>query len=694
MKQRAVGSLIRGLFRLGVVIEDISSVSSEDPEDSEAYNEEHLTTYRNQIRDLFKQCPTWLAKRLALANTQRFCRLVRMRNDALRFQEEQKRRIEDQYFNTDSGYGTATTGRQSRLLSVPALTSGSLSMATWDSELETKPPGQRLPLNPVVPVVKRTQMMRLRSVSPAWSHDQQTQYSFATEIDLDETPETSRLRFPPAPEQNADKTYDCPACGQNFAWSPFSLKKAWQTHLMRDLQPYVCPMWDCIIPEHTFESQGAWINHIRSVHPEVKRYQCSTPQCAAAYLSLDDLADHMEVQHGVSAGAVPFMRYQTIRQPVEQEASCFMCNQPRPERSSVVTHLAKHMIQVAVKVVPRLSTQDEACSNQSIDLSSQDGIDDARPGETPTETTMLSGLSSQIQIDKESSAQAAVPATRTEEQDQLLPVATSKQRIPLPIANRHPLYQALMTDDQSSLAEILEVGVDINAELENYGSLLQAAVSVSSVNKIRFLLHRGANVNLQRGNFSTALQAACKKSRTEVVALLLDHGADVEIRGVEHVSTLYVASSQGDEAVVKLLLDAGANVNAQGGPHGNALQAAVFRNSEAIVKLLLDAGAEVNAQGGPNGNALQAAVFRNSEAIVKLLLDAGANVNAQGGPHGNALQAAVFGNSEAIVKLLLDAGAEVNAQGGPNGNALQAAVFGNSKAVVRLLLDAGAIIDD
>jgi ankyrin repeat protein len=247
-----------------------------------------------------------------------------------------------------------------------------------------------------------------------------------------------------------------------------------------------------------------------------------------------------------------------------------------------------------------------------------------------------------------------------------------------------PLQIAAHLGSTAFVRDILNGGVDVNAQGGEYGNALLAAACGGNEAVVRLLLDSGADVNSHRGICTKALQAATSKGGEAVFRLLAASG------GSEYGNALQAAASKGNEAVVRLLMDSGADVNAQGGKYGNALQAAASKGNEAVVRLLMDSGADVNAQGGKYGNALQAAASSDNEVIVRLLVDSGADVNAQGGEYGNALQAAASLGNEAVVRLFVDNGADVNPQGGCYGNALKAAASSGNEAVVRLLVDSGA----
>jgi ankyrin repeat protein len=207
-----------------------------------------------------------------------------------------------------------------------------------------------------------------------------------------------------------------------------------------------------------------------------------------------------------------------------------------------------------------------------------------------------------------------------------------------------PLYYASMLGLQESTNWLLEKGADVNAQVEWYGTALQAASAEGHVQIVQRLLNKGANINAQGGRYGTSLQAASAEGHVQIVQQLLDKGADVNAQGGRYGTALYAlhaASAEGHDQIVQRLLDKGASVNAQGGrEYGTALHAASARGHDRVVRQLLENGADVNGHGGREyGTALQAASDRGHVQIVQQLRDKGADVNVQGGGYGTTLLA-------------------------------------------------------
>ncbi|KAJ7127859.1 ankyrin repeat-containing domain protein, partial [Mycena epipterygia] len=231
---------------------------------------------------------------------------------------------------------------------------------------------------------------------------------------------------------------------------------------------------------------------------------------------------------------------------------------------------------------------------------------------------------------------------------------------------------------------LLEKGVDVNAQHEEYGNALQAACRNGHINTVRLLL---ANADIATHG-ARALEMAARSGGTEVVGLLLEKGVNANGEGEKYHNALAAAcTSDFRTETVRLLLENGSEVN--GHEEESPLQVAATNGCTQIVRLLLGRkGVNVNAQSKKYGSALQVAAINGHLEIVSLLLKKGADVNSQSKKYGTALHTTCRNGHADIVRLLLENGVDIETQG---GKALQVADKKGHKDVVRLLLEKGAV---
>ncbi|KAF5241965.1 hypothetical protein FANTH_8925 [Fusarium anthophilum] len=86
----------------------------------------------------------------------------------------------------------------------------------------------------------------------------------------------NELSFPPIPQQN-----ECPYCGVIIEFKGPSKSNIWRTHVIRDLEPFICLFTACTDSCRqgqdplTFESSKAWMSHMQNSHGIA--WECRAP---------------------------------------------------------------------------------------------------------------------------------------------------------------------------------------------------------------------------------------------------------------------------------------------------------------------------------------------------------------------------------------------------------------------------------
>ncbi|KAI5785804.1 hypothetical protein EDC01DRAFT_661502 [Geopyxis carbonaria] len=194
-----------------------------------------------------------------------------------------------------------------------------------------------------------------------------------------------RIRVPPPP--NEEKTLDgepfeCPYC--------FSIKKiesmnSWTRHVFRDLRPYVCTFKDCAKPDQLYETRHDWFEHELNFHR--KEWFCNI--CKNVFVS--NFKQHLIDIHSdiLAPDQINNISNGCQRATVSnQQCSCPFCGKSFETGSStrrLRSHLARHMQQIALFVLPRNfddfqkdegSVRAQKHSISDLNNSSQDSISD------------------------------------------------------------------------------------------------------------------------------------------------------------------------------------------------------------------------------------------------------------------------------------------------------------------------------
>lgn len=210
------------------------------------------------------------------------------------------------------------------------------------------------------------------------------------------------------------------------------------------------------------------------------------------------------------------------------------------------------------------------------------------------------------------------------------------------------LMQLIKEGRESSVRQILEMGVDANAAIidgddHERTTPFGYAIALQQENKDNFLeifLQKGCNPNsvvFRAGIFSrerplliTAFLAAIDTQSLSTVELFIRYGANVNFParlGVKR-TPLQRAAELGNLDIVDMLVNRGADVNASAAARrgGTALQLAAAGCHVSVACRLLSLGADVNAPGSTiNGKtSLEAAAEQGRLDMVQILFNAGA----------------------------------------------------------------------
>jgi len=236
------------------------------------------------------------------------------------------------------------------------------------------------------------------------------------------------------------------------------------------------------------------------------------------------------------------------------------------------------------------------------------------------------------------------------------------------------LYDALESGNANEVRELLEAGLDPNAEV--YGtSPLWLAAQNDRLECARLLLEAGADPNLVDSNpySQPPLFVSAEQGHSEMVRLFLDHDART-YRPCKNQTVLESAlANAGSGEIVRMLVEKGCAPDEPGPFGATPLQSAWKAD---VVEALIEAGADRTGC-----HPIHLAAERGQCDDIVGLIAIGFDPSAKNGEGDTPLhRAASFENPEACL-VLIDAGADIHARDA-KGREPSGVAKGDAKAVL------------
>jgi TonB family protein len=132
--------------------------------------------------------------------------------------------------------------------------------------------------------------------------------------------------------------------------------------------------------------------------------------------------------------------------------------------------------------------------------------------------------------------------------------------MPLAVLGNGTLVATTLQQDTlaAQVEQLLESGVDPNAEIRSGTTLLMWAAWSGHLEVVGLLLARGADPNAKDPTSLTVLMGAAGQGHAEVVRMLLDHGADVHATGQGGMTAVRLAAANGRSDAIDVLVGYGA----------------------------------------------------------------------------------------------------------------------------------------
>ncbi|ORY09923.1 hypothetical protein BCR34DRAFT_615529 [Clohesyomyces aquaticus] len=156
----------------------------------------------------------------------------------------------------------------------------------------------------------------------------------------------------PSPPKAADgeKDFECPYC---FIICParYGRGRPWRTHLLQDLQPYICTYEDCGNHDQLIRSRREWIEHEASHR---KAWRCPEHP-TSVYKSQSGLENHLRLSHADSfpehqlASIIKISETSTI----DLRPKCPICLADADMEGGLQNHIANHLERIASFALPK-----------------------------------------------------------------------------------------------------------------------------------------------------------------------------------------------------------------------------------------------------------------------------------------------------------------------------------------------------
>ena len=138
------------------------------------------------------------------------------------------------------------------------------------------------------------------------------------------------IRVPIPPKESADGApFECPYC---FLLISVTGSLSWHQHVFHDLQPYVCTVSGCSTPQALYSTRKEWFRHLRRSHP--KSWRSGIGESHITEILDDD--------------------------PPSNSGFCALCDHECRSERHLVRHLAGHLQEVALFILPRTDGDSDA----------------------------------------------------------------------------------------------------------------------------------------------------------------------------------------------------------------------------------------------------------------------------------------------------------------------------------------------
>ncbi|OCK75825.1 hypothetical protein K432DRAFT_408695 [Lepidopterella palustris CBS 459.81] len=169
------------------------------------------------------------------------------------------------------------------------------------------------------------------------------------------------IELPSPPKTaNGDRDFECPYC-YIICPARYGKGRTWRTHLLQDLQPYVCTYETCEIGDQLFRSRREWSEH-EAGHRKLWRCPEHTN---AVFRSSASLEDHLRREHSNNFPEAQLSSIVKIGETasIDLRPKCPMCFVDSTMEGGLQNHIANHLERLAAFALPKDFDNEEGQSD-------------------------------------------------------------------------------------------------------------------------------------------------------------------------------------------------------------------------------------------------------------------------------------------------------------------------------------------
>ncbi|OMP89197.1 hypothetical protein BK809_0005918 [Diplodia seriata] len=173
---------------------------------------------------------------------------------------------------------------------------------------------------------------------------------------------------PPPSSADGERDFECPYC---YVICParYGRSRSWKSHILQDLQPYVCTYSHCSSEDQMFRSRREWLEHEASAHRKVWRCP-GHPH--AVYSSQSGIRGHLDNVHGSDLSGTQIGQLIGVAEASTNDSReycpiCFAGANDPGIAGNLHNHIANHLEKFASFALPRFTGMEDDKSGASMD---------------------------------------------------------------------------------------------------------------------------------------------------------------------------------------------------------------------------------------------------------------------------------------------------------------------------------------